>query len=157
MPLHNSIRKGFQKAKEENIKTFAIRRGEGGLACHTVFFKCFLAYFTRRVWFFLAHLVDHKPKFIFSLIKIDFFKAYLFLVNPKSKCVKFLHFFLLKRVSIQLYLHSTDLDVMDSMQSFVSRESTLRDKNDVHALQRLRDKNDVCIATLGQGHFLISK
>ena len=128
MPLHNSIRKGFQKEKEENIKTFAIRRGEGGLACHTVFFKCFLAYFTRRVWFFLAHLVDHKPKFIFSLIKIDFFKAYLFLVNPKSKCVKFLQFFLLKRVSIQLYLHSTDIDIMDSMQPLVSKESTLRDK-----------------------------
>jgi len=51
-------------------------------------------------------------------------------------------------VSIQLYLHSTDLDVMDSMQSLVSKESTLRDKNDVHALQRLRDKNDACIATL---------
>ena len=88
----------------------------------------FFSLFHTKSLVFLAHLVDHKPKFIFSLIKIDFFKAYLFLVNPKSKCVKFLQFFLLKRVSIQLYLHSTDIDIMDSMQPLVSKESTLRDK-----------------------------
>ena len=87
----------------------------------------------RRVWevfrqqFDSVHLVDHKPKFMLSLIRIQ----------NKS--------FLLKNVRIKLYLHSTDLDVKDSLQSFVSKESTLR------------DKNDVCIATLGQGHFLISK
>jgi len=31
-------------------------------------------------------------------------------------------------LSIQLYLHSTDIDIMDSMQPLVSKESTLRDK-----------------------------
>ena len=65
MPLHTSIRKGFQK-EEEKIKTFAIRRGvEGGPACHNAFLKyCFQPYFTQKVWEVLSDnnlsLVDHS-------------------------------------------------------------------------------------------------